>query len=386
MKLKITFSILVIFLILFSDCFHQSVAKNSPSRKSHGTKSRALKELEEKSEYFRRKIEETRAKEKVAVVKLTQIQRRLYSTQQLLRRNKTKLESTQTDLKSTENKLLTLKEDYSNLKLDAENRIRQIYQGQRLRIIEILLKTPNLTDLLDVLYYQKLLVAQDKNLLERLSAQSREIKSFKDRLAEQKIKIAGIVSDIEKQKRQIAKEHSAQSGLVTKLRTERASYEQAERQLENESQQLISEINRLVGQDNFSGSFIPGKGIFAYPVRGRLTSPFGLRRHPLFKVVSFHSGVDLAAPYGTAIKASDSGRVIFNGWYGGYGKVVIVDHGMDYSTLYAHLSRTSVSRGKSINQGDTVGYEGQTGYSTGPHLHFEVRKNGRPQNPLNYLR
>ena len=84
--------------------------------------------------------------------------------------------------------------------------------------------------------------------------------------------------------------------------------------------------------------------------------------------------------------ASDSGRVIFNGWYGGYGKVVIVDHGRNYSTLYAHLSRINASRGENIQKGQVVGYEGQTGYSTGPHLHFEVRRDGKPQNPLNYLR
>ena len=252
--------------------------------------------------------------------------------------------------------------------------------------MEILLKTPSLTEFLDVLYYQKLLIAQDKNLLERLSTQSKEIKNFKERLAQEKIRIASIVSVIEKQKIEIAREHTNQSHLVQKLRTERASYESAERQIERDSQQLISEINRLVGKGGFNGPSVPGSGAFSYPIHGRLTSPFGLRRHPIFKVVSFHSGVDLAAPYGTAIMASDTGRVIFNGWYGGYGKVVIVDHGMNYSTLYAHLSRTSASRGQTIIKGQTVGYEGQTGYSTGPHLHFEVRKNGRPENPLNYLR
>ena len=310
----------------------------------------------------------------------------MYKTQEQLRKNKNELFSTQNSLQLTEEKLTELKNDYSALRADAENRIKQIYQGQRLKMLEVLLKTPSLTDFLDILYYQKLLVAQDKNLLEKLSTQSKEIGHYKDRLAEEKIRIANIVNSIEKQKVQIAKEHASQSGLVQKLRTERASYESAERQIERESQQLISEINRLVGKGSFDSSSVPGSGAFSFPVHGRLTSPFGLRRHPIFKVVSFHSGVDLAAPYGTAIMASDTGRVIFNGWYGGYGKVIIVDHGMNYSTLYAHLSRATASKGKTIIKGETVGYEGQTGYSTGPHLHFEVRKSGRPQNPLNYLR
>ncbi|MBI2995923.1 MAG: peptidoglycan DD-metalloendopeptidase family protein [Candidatus Melainabacteria bacterium] len=374
---QIFLTIVLLLLIIFS---------NLPTYSKSSSKSRVLKDLEQKGEYLRKKIEETKEKEKVAVGRLTEIQKKLYSTQEKLKRNKLQLSSTQNDLESTEEKLSELKTDYSGLRTDAAARIKQIYQGQRLRVLETLLKTPNLTDFLDYLYYQKLLVVQDKNLLERLEQQSKEIGNYKDRLAVQKIKFTNIVTEIEEQKKLISKEHKAQSNIVSKLRTERAAYEQAERQLERESQQLISEINQLIGESDFSGSFIGGSGAFSYPIMGRLTSPFGLRRHPIFRVVSFHSGVDLAAPFGTPIMASDSGRVIFNGWYGGYGKVVIVDHGMSFSTLYAHLSRDNVSKGKTITKGDIVGYEGQTGYSTGPHLHFEVRKNGRPQNPLNYLR
>ncbi len=379
-NLFVVYILVIVFLITLS--FEMPSAYAAQSK----PKSKVLKEIEQKSQYLKRKIEETKAKEKVAVVKLTQIQHKLYSTQEQLRKNKNKLYETQSNLELTENRLQRLKTDYLDLKGDAETRIRQIYQGQRLRMLEVLLKTPTFTDFLDALYYQKLLVAQDKKLLEQLDQQSTVIEKHKDHLAVQKIQIASIVSDIEVQKKQIAREHSVQSTLVNRLRTERSAYEQAERQLERDSQQLIVEINRLVGNGIYDFSSIPGSGVFSYPIRGRLTSPFGYRRHPMFKVVSFHSGVDLAAPNGTPIMASDSGRVIFNGWYGGYGKVVIVDHGMDYSTLYAHLSRINASRGQTVLKGQVVGYEGQTGYSTGPHLHFEVRKSGRPQNPLNYLR
>lgn len=388
MKKTFFYKLIIIFLVLQTTLvfIFQVQAREAVKRKNVIPKTRSLRELKEKGEYFRKKIVETKAKEDVAVGRLTEIQRKLYKTQLKLKENKYKLYNTQNDLEFTQDKLLDLKHNYSKLKVDAENRIRQIYQGQRLRVLEILLRTPSLTDFLDTLYYQKLLIAQDRNLLEKISRQSKEIENYKDQLAVKTIQIANIVNEIEHQKKQIAKEHSAQSVLVDKLRTERTYYEQAERELERDSQQLISEINRLVGSGQFSGPGVPGTGIFAYPLRGRLTSPFGPRRHPIHGVVSFHSGVDLAAPYGTPIKASDRGRVIFNGWYGGYGKVVIVDHGMDYSTLYAHLSSARASRGRSIEQGEVVGYEGRTGYSTGPHLHFEVRKHGRPQNPLNYLR
>ena len=351
---------------------------------SKPSKTYQLKEIEVKSEELRKKIDATKAKEKVAVTKLTEIQRKLQKTQDQLRKNKFKLEVTQVDLAQTEEKLAQLKHDYMKLRVNAQKRIKQIYEGQRLKMFESLLKSPDLTDFLDNLYYQKLLLANDKSLLEELAKESEEIEKYKDTLAEQKIKIASIVSNIDRQKSLIAKEHSYQSVLVNKLRNERASYEQAERQLERESEQLIADINKLVGK--FAGTpGARGTGRFAYPIIGRLTSPFGPRRHPIHRVISFHSGVDLAAPYGTPIMASDSGKVIYNGWYGGYGRVVIVDHGKNYTTLYAHLSRSGTNKGNNIAKGETIGYEGQTGYSTGPHLHFEVRVNGKPQNPLNYL-
>ena len=350
------------------------------------SKSHELREIQEKSEYYRKKIDETRQKEKLAITKLTVIQKELLKTQENLRRNAFKLTTTQHNLKLTEDQLIELKSDYFELQVNAEKRIRQIYQGQRLRMLEILLRSPNLTDFLDNLYYQKLVVERDRTLLGELEEESKEIEDYKDRLARQKIEIANIVSKIDNQKGKIAREHISQSLLVNKLRNERAEYERAERQLEKDSQNLIGEINRLTGKFSYSGPPPNSTGIFSYPIRGRLTSGFGPRRHPIHRVISFHSGIDLAAPYGSAIMASDSGRVIFNGWYGGYGKVVIVDHGRNYSTLYAHLSRINASRGENIQKGQVVGYEGQTGYSTGPHLHFEVRRDGKPQNPLNYLR
>ena len=98
-----------------------------------------------------------------------------------------------------------------------------------------------------------------------------------------------------------------------------------------------------------------------------------------------HSGIDLAAPRGTSIKASEGGLVIYAGWYGGYGKVVIVDHSKGFTTLYAHMDSIEVRVGERINQGKVLGHEGSTGYSTGPHLHFEVRSGGKPQNPVLFL-
>jgi murein DD-endopeptidase MepM/ murein hydrolase activator NlpD len=123
---------------------------------------------------------------------------------------------------------------------------------------------------------------------------------------------------------------------------------------------------------------VSGAGLI-WPLSGPITSPFGPRWG------GFHPGIDIGVPIGTPIHAAKAGTVIFAGWMGGYGNVVIIDHGGGFSTLYAHQSRLTSSVGEQVNQGQIIGYSGNTGYTTGPHLHFETRVNGIAQNPLNYL-
>ena len=98
-----------------------------------------------------------------------------------------------------------------------------------------------------------------------------------------------------------------------------------------------------------------------------------------------HTGIDLAAGYGTPIRAADSGTVIYATWMGGYGNVIIVDHGRGISTLYAHQSSLAAGNGQRVGRGQVIGYVGSTGFSTGAHLHFEVRVNGNPVDPMGYL-
>ena len=120
---------------------------------------------------------------------------------------------------------------------------------------------------------------------------------------------------------------------------------------------------------------------FLWPTRGLFTSGFGMRRHPLFGIWHLHTGVDIATAWGAPVLAAAEGRVIYAGWFGGYGKIVVIDHGEGISTLYGHLSNLLVVAGDDVRRGQPVGRVGSTGFSTGPHLHFEVRINGRPVNP-----
>jgi murein DD-endopeptidase MepM/ murein hydrolase activator NlpD len=149
------------------------------------------------------------------------------------------------------------------------------------------------------------------------------------------------------------------------------------------------EAAKRAGTGKGSVDYLVGRGrgnMFDWPLRGPISSPFGGRVHPVFKTKSFHSGLDVAAPRGTPIAAAAPGEVLYEGWMRGYGQVVIIDHGRNYSTVYAHMSSTRVKEGTIVKAGTILGTVGNTGTATGYHLHFEVRQGSTAKNPLDYLK
>ena len=231
---------------------------------------------------------------------------------------------------------------------------------------------------------KKQLVKTSFELLEKISAGNySHNKKYKKQMADEavaKVKtLYFLLQTIEKNKMISTK-------MIHKLKTNRSYYERSERELARQSASIEAMISNIKPN---SGTKVAVTTGFIKPISGPITSPFGYRIHPIFKSRIFHSGIDIGGPNGGAIRASNNGRVIYAGWYGGYGQVVILDHGIvrgqAITTLYAHMSSISVSKGQVVKQGQQVGREGSTGYSTGPHCHFEVRVNGQPRNPLNYI-
>ena len=292
------------------------------------------------------------------------------------------LSSNQEAWKKTKARLDELNEKKAIVEEKAKERVVAIYKKSQLRFIDSLIRSQSPTDYMDYLYFQRKVIDFDKKLLDTLKSQSEDIAKYGSSLEEETKRIEQIASKLKNIEEDIVYQQKKQKEILSKLRQETAMYESSERQLERESIKLVYKISELSTGKNDNPE---STGSFSYPVRAPITSPFGPRRHPIFGVRSMHSGIDLAAPYGTPIKASEGGVVIYSGWYGGYGKVVILDHAKGFSTLYAHLSSTKVAVGARVKQGEVVGFEGSTGYATGPHLHFEVREQGKPKNPVIYL-
>lgn len=354
------------------------------------TKERLL-QIEKKRAELHEQVAQARKREQLAMLKLSSITRKLNTATGQLVDSKHQLKRTEHKLNETVQVLTVTQTKEEQLSAGAAKRLREIYEGQRLSFLEMLFQIDSLQAFLDNMYFQERIAEEDRKLLNELRAKTAALNSRKGALADQKDKIGSMVSEFARKALEIAKARFEQEQVASKLKTQRAFYEKAEQQLSNESHRLESQI--LAMQRAARSSNKPaqqGSGNMSMPLKAHITSPFGWRRHPIFGVRKFHTGIDLAGPNRSAIRAADSGSVLFTGWYGGYGKVVIVGHGnasgSDMATLYAHLSRAAVSVGDNVSKGDVIGYEGTTGFSTGPHLHFEVRVNGKPNNPLNYLR
>jgi murein DD-endopeptidase MepM/ murein hydrolase activator NlpD len=184
---------------------------------------------------------------------------------------------------------------------------------------------------------------------------------------------------------------ASQQALVSTRAEERrslASAKESEREYLHEveglaqaSAQLGAQIQSAQARGAAQGGYSTGSGSgrLMWPVQGPITSPFGMRWGRM------HEGIDIGASYGTPIHAAGSGTVIYSGWMSGYGNLVVIDHGRGLATAYGHQSAIAAGNGQSVAQGQTIGYVGCTGHCFGPHLHFEVRVNGQPVDPLGYL-
>ncbi|MBQ7287116.1 MAG: peptidoglycan DD-metalloendopeptidase family protein, partial [Candidatus Gastranaerophilales bacterium] len=293
-------------------------------------------------------------------------------------------------VRNLEKKLDSLLAQHKRHLTYTSKRIEQIFKHKRNNYIEFLLNSKDINAFLDRLYFENIVISLDKKKLRETKAVAREIYTLKNRIELQRRNLKTSIATINRQQEDIQEAIIKNERLIEKLKTDRATWEKAERELAKQSKAISQMINQEVKKTQLEGVSISVTGGFTRPVPGRITSPFGPRIHPIFKRKINHSGIDIGAPYGTPIKAANSGRVIFVGWYNGYGKVVIIDHGningAPTTTLYAHMSVTLVKQGAHVAKGSVIGKVGTTGYSTGPHLHFEVRQRGNPVNPLNFIR
>ena len=331
----------------------------------------------------RDKIKTLKVREQQERNKLVRNQQRLESAKTNLADSEYRYSSMNAKLQDMEQKYQETLREFSATEALMKARIRHVFKNQRIGMFDLIFKAKDLNSMLDALYFERVIIKRDYESIIVMKTRATKLAKIKRDIEEQKRYLANSMNEIKSQKRSIQQEIANNENMISKLKNDRAAYERSERELARQSASLQAMLSA------YSNSTVVSSAGFVKPIGGRISSPFGWRTHPIFKSRTFHSGVDIAGPNGGGIVASNSGRVIYTGWYGGYGKVVIIDHGLvggkPTTTLYAHMSAIKVSNGQNVAKGQVIGLEGTTGYSTGPHCHFEVRINGKPNNPMNYI-
>ena len=306
------------------------------------------------------------------------------------------IELLRAEVNAKEAQIADLQFQYDQRSAALAARVDTFYRTGDWAYIEMLLTSESLADLIQRTEFVTMLIQDDETA-------AAELDSSRVALEQANAELTRAMEAVQTKRAEVRAE---ELGLRT-LQSARDSKRAAEQAVQNEKAALLAQTKKNIArlramalaeeQESAriaellrgGGSHGSGKyaGTFAWPTPGytHVSSPFGMRMHPILHYRKMHTGIDIHVPYGARIVASGSGTVISAGWNGGYGNFTMIDHGDGLVTCYAHQSKISVHKGQYVREGDTIGKVGSTGMSTGAHLHFEVRVNGTPKNPMSYL-
>ena len=392
--MKFKFLIILILIInIFNIKIAHAASQNIDSQIASEEKHK--KELDKKIKDYRKQINEMGAKVKSLLGEIDTLQQdEAMAGQELI-----VLELQNKKIKENINLLnnaMGLEQNKINeLTGQIKSRLVDMYKYGVSGEMNLIFASQNISEAVEAVHLLKIINAHDENILSQLKNRYQNIELSRHILREQQELLTQQSKEVEDQRDKYKKTISETNSFIKNIQREKSLAEKAAREAEEAQRAVGRTITNLMKrkkeqqarQQKQSTDYLKGKGtMFDWPVRGQVTSKFGNRVHPMFKTKSQHSGIDIAAPSGTPVKAAASGEVLYVGWMRGYGQVIILDHGRNITTVYAHLSATQVSEGQVIRAGNVIGRVGKTGNATGFHLHFEVRVNGKIQNPLNYLK
>jgi len=261
-------------------------------------------------------------------------------------------------------------------------RLRALYEYGRVSYLEVLLQSTSFSDLVSRSELLYAVIQADSRLFDQVKGLQARCESRKADLEDYERQLTLLRQEREDAKRKIEAQVASRRQLLQQIQQDKESYARALDEFERTSKQLektIVDIQKQLRRSRRNLNCI-------WPTDShRVTSEYGMRYHPILHQNRMHSGIDIGAPWGASVRATESGTVIYAGTLGGYGRMIIIDHGGGVASLYAHLSSINVKVGRDVGRGQVIGRIGTTGMSTGPHLHFEIRVDGKTENPRNWL-
>lgn len=355
-------------------------ARRPASKKALKSK---LGNVEHQIRVVKHKIEIKESEKRTVTGQLSVTESKLEDAQSSLSENKLHLLDAQSDLAVTVERLARTQRQLDRRQKLLRRRVIDIYEGDDIGFVNVVLGASNMWTFLTRAYYLQAILEADTTLVNGIIADKKLIEQDKARQAKRVGQIQGLQVRLEAERNQVASLADARRAQLDRIENSIDLYEKAQEELEAKSREIESQIRQYqttrIGRIWYARPF---KGGLILPVRGRITSRFGYRVHPITHVYKLHTGVDISVPIGTPVHAAADGVVIKAGWEGAYGYAVIIDHGGGVQTLYGHCSSLLCRAGQVMKRGQVIALSGSTGYSTGPHCHFEKRVNGSPVNPF----
>jgi septal ring factor EnvC (AmiA/AmiB activator) len=387
--------ILILIFILFTIFFSYSNSNGDYSQKINEEKQR-LKKIEQRIKSVKDEINNLQKKESGYLETLHKIEKLLQDTGKELQTIERDLELAQKEIKQGEDELIfekrTLKEKTKLL----ENRLRVIYKHRLTGYLEILFNSESFSDFLTRFRYIKNILSLDAKVINDIRQQMKKIEDNKMNLENREEILSLLKREVEKGKENIEFSIRAKKSIINKINSQKEAYLKSLKELEQSSLEIKNIIERIYKQQEEDSKRVtqkevpaitlkPKKGILALPVQGKLISGYGRHKNTDFNTYTFNSGIDISAPLGQVVHAAGSGEVIYTGSIKGYGQIIIIDHGGRITTLYAHLSKILIDIGDKVKKGQIVGQVGDSGGVSSTRLHFEVRAEGKPTDPMNWL-
>jgi murein DD-endopeptidase MepM/ murein hydrolase activator NlpD len=362
--------------------------RHSHTTKHHGSPKilkRHLSSIQRRKHEARAQLRQTKHEVKVVRGNLQEIDQRLEDLEGRLESTEDRLTDSRREQKELAGSLAKAVSELDAARERARMRLRDIYMHGNRNAIAAFAGSTSYSDFITRQFINKRIADKDRRVFDDYDRLRRDVADRKARADRLVVRVSGLVRDQRSEQHDLQGTREEKGELLGQLRNKQKGLEQVIRELDEEESSIEAEIAAYQSRPGHANDIVPFTGKFLRPASGPITSGFGRRYHPILHVWRMHTGVDFGAPRGSPIRAAADGVVISAGYSRGYGNRVIIDHGGNISTLYGHCSRLFVSSGQRVRRGQRIAAVGSTGLATGPHLHFEVRVHGRPQNPMRWL-
>ncbi len=385
----------IVILVFTLALFAVTEVRHAAADEAAGTK-KELQRIRREMRDKQKKIKRADKKAHSILAELDRIDREIQAGKTELSEQQTQLHEAEAALSDIERNNVRINSDLVGLKRSYAGRVRALYKMSRSGSAAAVLASDGLDDGLKRIKYLGIITERDRVLTQEYGSALNALAVQQAGMSGKKEAILGRKRTIEAEEAQLQSRKRNKAALLASVREEKGLYEQTLRELEESSVSLWAMIKKAE-QERKAAKAIrpfppkaardagPGTGRLPWPADGRVLTRFGMQRHPQFKTMVFRRGIEIAVREGEPVRAVSDGQVAYADWYKGYGKLVIIEHGPGFYTLYGNLSRLDLNKGDPVSRGQVLGLAGETGSLKGAKLYFEIRRNGEAQDPLAWL-